>query len=918
MDPGDDEEERLRAVALQTAQSIHAARRRAEEELRKQTEWLRVTLASIGDGVISTDAEGRVTFMNGVAEQLTGWPQAEAIRRSLPDVFRIVNESTRQPIENPALRALREGAIVGLANHTVLVARDGSERPIDDSAAPMRDQHGPAMGAVLVFRDVTEQKRAEEERRRLDERRRLALDAAQLGSWNMDLATEELEIDERFREIFCVSRERLSCQAVLSLIHPEDRDRVREAGAAATRPEHPQPYSVNYRIIHPDGSVHWVAAKGRCTLISEGNGQYRTSFDGTVADITERKRVEEELRAKDERLNLFIENIKDYAVIIEDPDGTVIEWQGGAERITGYSPEEAMGQKCDLIFTLEDQAAGILELEIKKAAQTGRADDKRWYRKKDGSLFFADGVVAALKDEGGKLRGFGKVFKDATGEWQAEQATLRRAAQLQSLADISARINAAHDIHSVIGVVTEEARSLIGARQAATCMALSPQDPEPINVLSTASDRSAERVWTGPSGVRIYQAVLAENRSVRLRQDELAVDPRWQTLEPVALAIPSSNGWLAAPLIGRNGKSLGLLQLADKDEGEFTAEDEAILVQLSRLAAIAIENAKLYEELRGNDQRKDEFLAMLAHELRNPLSAIGNAVNLATRTGNQEHVGWSMEVIARQMKHLTRLIDDLLDVSRISRGKIELRKDLLDATPILDSALATVKPLADERQHTLEVSIDRGSLWVNVDPTRLEQVVINLLNNAAKYSENTGHIHLSAHTEGESVIISVRDRGVGIRPEKLPGMFELFAQGDRTLARSEGGLGIGLTVVKKLVELHGGSVTAVSDGLGKGSKFTIRLPAATRPTAEAADTALKLETLSKTLRILVVDDNVDMARGMAKLLRVIGHEVATAQGGHEALAVARHVHARGYPARHWPPWHGWLRGRRQGSARSVL
>jgi PAS domain S-box-containing protein len=164
----DDEEERLRTVALQNAQSILAARLQAEEALRQQSDWLRVTLASIGDAVISTDGEGRVTFLNGVAEALTGWPRAEAEGRPLPEVFHIVNEETREPAENPALRALREGTIVGLANHTVLIARDGTERPIDDSAAPIRDGGGERMGAILVFRDVTERRRAEAEIRRKD------------------------------------------------------------------------------------------------------------------------------------------------------------------------------------------------------------------------------------------------------------------------------------------------------------------------------------------------------------------------------------------------------------------------------------------------------------------------------------------------------------------------------------------------------------------------------------------------------------------------------------------------------------------------------------------------------------------------------------------------------------------------------
>jgi CheY-like chemotaxis protein len=228
-----------------------------------------------------------------------------------------------------------------------------------------------------------------------------------------------------------------------------------------------------------------------------------------------------------------------------------------------------------------------------------------------------------------------------------------------------------------------------------------------------------------------------------------------------------------------------------------------------------------------------------------------------------------------------------MDVSRITRGKIELRRDVLEATPILESAAATVKALVEERKHTLNMDIQRGTLWVNVDPTRLEQVVVNLLNNAAKYSENAGHILLSARNEAGEVVISVKDRGVGIPPEKLPEMFELFAQGDRSLARSEGGLGIGLTIVKKLVEMHGGTISATSEGLGKGSEFIIRLPASSRPSElRPLASATELQA-SKKARILVVDDNVDTARGMARLLKLLGHEVATAHSGQEAIEVAR-------------------------------
>ena len=278
---------------------------------------------------------------------------------------------------------------------------------------------------------------------------------------------------------------------------------------------------------------------------------------------------------------------------------------------------------------------------------------------------------------------------------------------------------------------------------------------------------------------------------------------------------------------------------------------------------------------------------MLAHELRNPLAAIGNAVALAARSRLQEHIDWSMEVINRQIKHLSRLIDDLLDVSRINRGKIELRRDVLDATPILDSAIETVRPLIDERTHKLSVTIERGKLWVNVDPTRLEQVVTNLLTNAAKYTQNGGNIWLTAGHEEGDVVITVKDTGVGIPPDKLPEMFELFAQGDRTLARSEGGLGIGLTVVKKLIQMHGGTITASSEGIDKGSEFSVLLPAAKRPAAFQTPVTEPAASARSAARILVVDDNLDTARGMARLLNLLGHDVKAAHDGSEAIDVAR-------------------------------
>jgi signal transduction histidine kinase/ActR/RegA family two-component response regulator len=294
---------------------------------------------------------------------------------------------------------------------------------------------------------------------------------------------------------------------------------------------------------------------------------------------------------------------------------------------------------------------------------------------------------------------------------------------------------------------------------------------------------------------------------------------------------------------------------------------------------------RLMGQLQEHDQQKNDFLATLAHELRNPLAAISNAVSLLSISEDEEDRDYSTEAIRRQTSHLSRLVDDLLDISRINLGKIELRQEILDATPILESAIQTVKNLVEERQHSLEVTIQRNALWVNADPTRLEQIVTNLLNNAAKYSKNGGSIRLSAGYEGSEIFIRVQDAGIGIAPEKLRAIFQLYHQADHSSARSEGGLGIGLTIVKRLVEALGGQITASSEGLGRGSEFTVRLPAAARPKVNSPPTENSSKATGKA-HVLVVDDNADTVRGLALLLNLAGHDVKTARNGPEAIAIA--------------------------------
>ncbi len=347
--------------------------------------------------------------------------------------------------------------------------------------------------------------------------------------------------------------------------------------------------------------------------------------------------------------------------------------------------------------------------------------------------------------------------------------------------------------------------------------------------------------------------------------------------------------YLGVPLAAR-GKTRGVLTFIAAESGRrYNAFDLAVAEDLARRAAVAIENAYLYSALQEEDRRKDEFLATLAHELRNPLAPIRNGLQVLKLLDlNDESAEQSRAMMERQLEHLVRLVDDLLDVSRVSRGKIELRKERIDLARIVDAALETSAPAIQARGHQLSVVLPDEPVFVEVDRTRLAQAVGNLLHNAAKYTDPGGQIALSVEGRGGEAVICVKDTGVGIPSAMLPKIFDLFTQVDRSLEKAQGGLGIGLTLVRRMVELHGGSVEASSAGQERGSEFSIRLPLA--PSATRASTAHEgvREPSGAALprRILVVDDNVDAAASLAMMLRMMGHEAQTAHDGLAAVEVA--------------------------------
>jgi PAS domain S-box-containing protein len=542
-----------------------------------------------------------------------------------------------------------------------------------------------------------------------------------------------------------------------------------------------------------------------------------------------------------ETFRLMVDGVRDYAIFLLSPEGVVQSWNQGAERIKGYAPHEIIGQHFSRFYPAESVERKWPERELQAAAAAGRFEDEGWRLRKDGSRFWANVIITALRDPNGALIGFSKITRDLT-ERRRNEESLRESEEkfrllLEGVTDYSIiLLNPAGQVGSwnvgarrIQGYASEE----ILGRHIATFY--TPED-------------------------------LAQGKPQRLL-DEARIHGR-----------ATDDGWRVRSDGTRFWASVVITGLYNADGAlRGYAKVTQDLTQRRRI-----------EVLEETTRRVNEFLAMLAHELRSPLAPIRNAVSLMhARHIEDPTVQWSRDVIERQTAHLGRLVDDLLDVSRITSGRLTLQRERLDLAVVFERAVEASRPLVEERHHTLEVRVPEKAIWVEGDLIRLSQVVLNLLNNAAKYTPEHGRIWLSADLEQGLAVIRVRDSGAGIPPDLRTKIFDLFMQGARTLDRSDGGLGIGLTLVERLVALHGGSVEATSEGPGKGSEFTVRLPAVVAPRTDASDGASGEARATRVgRRVLVVDDNRDSTESMSMLLSAWGHDARSARDGTEALGLA--------------------------------
>jgi len=830
------------------------AMRRAQLRASERREVLRVTLQSIGDGVIATDVTGHITYMNAVAEKLTGWVEREAQGQSLDSVFRIVNEETRRPVDNPAVKALRAGVVVGLANHTVLIRKDGQEHPIDDSAAPIRDEHGHISGCVLVFRDVAMQRRAE--RDKVDQLLTARLLAAIIESSDDAIISKTLDgiiqsWNAAAERLFGYTAEQAVGRHISLIIPPEriaEEDHIVSQLKAGRRIDH-----FETERLRADGGRLLVSLT--ISPIKDDAGTV-IGASKIARDVTRQRHAEHrelqllaEATAANAKFQAFFEQGALFAGIM-DINGTLLEANRLALEACGFTKEQVLGKPfwegpwwspSQLLVEQIRAASGEAA-----AGQTFRAEMP--YFVADGSERIADVTIQPIRDESGRVLFLAPTGVDITDRRRIEAEREKFVTLIESSTDFIGMC----DLNGVPFFINRAGLDLVGlddideARRVPVASFFFPEDQPKI-----IDEFFPQVLKTGHGEIEI-----------RFRHFKTGA-ARWMAYK--VLTLPDATGQ----------------PIAFATVSQDVTERKRLEDNLRRLAA----------DLSDADRRKNEFLAMLAHELRNPLAPISNATR-ALRLSDVDGGGLqaAAAMLERQVGQMARLVEDLLDMSRITRGKIELRKERVELAPIVHQAVEAVVAQFRSMNHELTVTLPPHPIHLEADPARLAQVIGNLLNNACKFTDRGGHIWLTVDQEGGRAVIRVRDTGIGIAAADQSSLFEMFAQVDTSLERSRDGLGIGLTLVKTLVEMHGGTVQVHSEGLGLGSEFTIRLPVAAAIARPPSQPAVR-EAIPPSVgrRILIVDDSEDGAESLAMLLQLGGHETYQAHDGQEAIEAAERL-----------------------------
>jgi PAS domain S-box-containing protein len=835
----DGKEQVLEDGRILTVVSEVTALATAQRALNENAEQLRFVANLLPALIAYVDTDARYVWGNESYRRWYGHPPEWIRGRHASEVL--------GPAAWELVRPYVERAVAGeeVTFHHRLVYKNGPARDIRASYVPHLDARGRVRGFVGLVNDITDDKRAELALRRSEHMLEQSQSTAHVGSWELSLEDGEdresasLRWSSEMYRIFGLEPVGVEVTRPMffGYVHPDDRDALRARSNAGL--ERGEPFEKEYRIVRPDGAVRTIQSWNRFEYDAGGKA---IRVLGTCQDITDRKQAEQEVRQAREDLQVVMDSTA--AIIARCDRERRIVWtnKSNAARV-GKTPAEIVGRP---LREIEGEAAYLaLEKSIDRVltGETVELETEVPYHALGPRWVHI--VYSPTFDAAGKPDGWVSVLTDNTHRRELERALRLSEERYRSL------IGA---ITSVVWTADAEGRFV---------------EPQPAWEAYTGQSwrDHRDRGWT--SAVHEDDRVRVEG----LRTGAASTGASYRLACRV---------W-HAPSAG--------YRFCETSAVAIRNLDGAIREWIGTLVDVHERERALFE-LREADRRKDEFLAMLSHELRNPLAPILNAVEVLDRAGHgqEELAARFRAIIARQVQHMKRLLDDLLDVSRVSQGKIQLRKERLELGALLLQAVEVSRPMIVEKRQELSVTLAPGPLPLEADPTRLVQVFGNLVNNAAKYTDSGGHIALTVAAENGEAVVRVRDDGMGMSPELLAQAFDLFVQETRSLDRAQGGLGIGVTMARTLVKMHGGSVRAFSDGPGRGSEFVVRLPLALQaegpPAGGAAPT---IKAPSRALRVLLVDDNVDAANAVGHLLELLGHEVTVAYDGPGALAAAAAV-----------------------------
>jgi PAS domain S-box-containing protein len=593
------------------------------------------------------------------------------------------------------------------------------------------------------------------------------------------------------------------------------------------------------------------------------------------------------------RLAAIVES-SDDAIVGKSLDGTVLSWNRGAERIFGYTAEEMIGSPISRLIPedRQDDLTAILGA-VRRGEPVEHYETQRI--RKDGRRIDVSLGISPIRDIRGRVVGASKIARDVTDRKRADrerEELLAAAERARNEAERALQmVDRTQSITEAVLAelpVDDSLRELVARVRAGTVadVALVLLETSGEDVLRSRAVAGGDEAVLRGLAVRRGESFVARVAAERQLLVRAGADPG----ELGPLRSTGIRTLAAVPLLAGR-RLLGVLCVGRQQAGTFSPDDVRLLQIAAERAVLVLERAAQAEAeqaarraAEAANRAKDEFLAMLGHELRNPLAAVRNAVVSARLDAGYRDR--SLEIARRQTEQLARLVDDLLDVSRITQGRILLRKERIALARVVEQAVEAARPLVDQRAHTLTLALEGAAeVFVDADPTRLEQVVVNVLSNAVKYTPAGGRIDVLTGREDGCAVLRVRDTGIGIEPDMLPRIFDLFAQAERGLDRAEGGLGVGLTVVRSIVELHGGRIEVHSAGPGKGAEFVVRLPAVGAAPGETPRESVAAPTGGRA-RVLVVEDNADAAESLALLLELLGHQVRMAADGPRALELA--------------------------------